>query len=383
MRDLVAARRRSGGQALVIMVFALTGMLLMTALIIDGGNAWAQQRGTQNAADSAALAGATVMVQNLGGATKSDGTSFTNADVLSAVEAALGANSADFTSARYVGWDQSDLGPVGNDNGAIPTDAAGVSVVGGRNFNTYVAGLAGLTSLSTTATATALAGTLTGICAAEDGCGLLPITFSINTTTCTGNGNIVIGSDIWPIISLDDAKADQGTGAHEAIYPTCKVGPGGVGWLDFGCGNLADQISNPCNASFDIPTWIHTNPGNPNNVEDELNAYAGQVVLIPLFDGTCRSVPDTGQLADCSDPGNGNNLYYHIPYFVAMLLDHAYIQGNNHPQCNSAPGQPPVGGNGSNGCLKGWFVKYVIQGPVGPVNPSDNKGAILGVQLVK
>ncbi|HET7028379.1 MAG TPA: pilus assembly protein TadG-related protein [Candidatus Limnocylindrales bacterium] len=371
------------GQALVIMVFGLIGMLIMSALIVDGGNAWAQQRGTQNATDSGALAGATVMLQNIAGAKKSGGGSYTSSDVLSAVQSALGSNNSTFDEAHYVGWDQSDLGSVPNDGSAIPSNAAGVSVKGKRTFGTLLAGVAGIGSLSTGANATALAGTLKGICSADSGCGLLPITFSINTTTCVGNGNIQIGSDIWPIISLDDAKADQGTGAHEAIYPTCKVGPGGVGWLDFDCGNLANQIANPCNASFDIPTWIHTSTGNPNNVEDELNAYAGKVVLIPLFDGTCRSVPNSGLVADCTDPGNGNNLYYHIPYFVALFLDRAYIQGNDHPDCNQAPGAPFVGGNGSNGCLKGWFVKYVVQGPVGQPNPNDNPGAVLGVQLVK
>jgi len=161
------------------------------------------------------------------------------------------------------------------------------------------------------------------------------------------------------------------------------VGPGGVGWLDFGCGrNLTDRIENPCNDAFDIPTWIHTDTGNNNSPEDAINKYAGQVVLVPLFDGTCRSVPNSGLLADCATPGAGNNLYYHIPWFVAVLVDHAYVQGNNNPECNSAPGGPPIVGNGSNGCIKGWFVEYVYKGPVGKPSPND-PGSVLGVQLVK
>ena len=172
-------RRRARGQALVIMVFGLIGMLIMSALIVDGGNAWAQQRGTQNAADSGALAGATVMLQNIAGAKKPGGASYASSDVLSAVQSALGSNNSTFQEAHYVGWDQSDLGAVPNDGSAIPSDAAGVSVKGKRTFGTLLAGVAGINSLSTGADATALAGTLKGICSADSGCGLLPITFSI------------------------------------------------------------------------------------------------------------------------------------------------------------------------------------------------------------
>ena len=29
---------------------------------------------------------------------------------------------------------------------------------------------------------------------------------------------------------------------------------------------------------------------------------------MPMFDATCRDIPSTGLPADCTDPGNGNNL---------------------------------------------------------------------------
>ncbi len=40
-------------------------------------------------------------------------------------------------------------------------------------------------------------------------------------------------------------------------------------------------------------------------------------------------------------------------------------------------------GNGSNGCLKGWFVRFISQGPVSQYDPNTDKGASLGVQLVR
>ena len=382
-------RRSERGQILVIMIFGIITILIATSVIIDGGNAWAQQRSTENGADAAALAGATVMVENIGGSPKTD------SDVLSAITTSGGQNGISFGGARcspapitavgcYVDWSGAYVSPVGG-GGAIPSTAAGVRVQGLKQFGTYVAPIVGINSLTSGASAMAWAGTLKGLCPASAGCPVLPITFSINISDCRGNGALNIGSGPWPLVDLATAQADI-TGQYEAIVPTCKVGPGGVGWLDMGCGtSLANEIASPCNDTFDIPTWFHTSTGNPNSqqIENALNSHAGEIILVPLFDGTCRSVPSSGQLGDCTDPGNGNNLYFHIPLFGAMLLDQAYTNGGNGSVCNSPPGGPPANGNGSNGCLKGWFVRFIAQGPVTQYDPNTDKGASLGVQLVR
>jgi hypothetical protein len=93
--------------------------------------------------------------------------------------------------------------------------------------------------------------------------------------------------------------------------------------------------------------------------------------------------------ADCTDPGNGSNLYYHIPRFANFILHEAHIQGNDHPACNEGPGQPFVGGNGQTSCFKGWFVRYIHHGKVGNWDECDASVAteciepLLGVQLVR
>jgi hypothetical protein len=53
------------GQALILIVFAIIGLVAMTALAIDGGNAYLDHRNAQNSADSAALAAA--LAQSRGG----------------------------------------------------------------------------------------------------------------------------------------------------------------------------------------------------------------------------------------------------------------------------------------------------------------------------
>ena len=42
---------------------------------------------------------------------------------------------------------------------------------------------------------------------------------------------------------------------------------------------------------------------------------------------------------------------------------------------------PFVSGNGSDGCIAGWFVRYVTTGPVG--SGSINNGEAIGVQLIR
>ena len=81
--------------------------------------------------------------------------------------------------------------------------------------------------------------------------------------------------------------------------------------------------------------------------------------------------------------GNGSGLQYHVVQLFGFILDHAYIQGNNHPECNSLPGQPFVDGNGDNGCLKGWWTKPILSGEIhlGVVPPGND--APLGVQLIQ
>ena len=51
------------GQAIILIVFSIIGLVGMSALAIDGGNAYLERRKTQNAADSAALSGAIARIE--------------------------------------------------------------------------------------------------------------------------------------------------------------------------------------------------------------------------------------------------------------------------------------------------------------------------------
>lgn len=134
-----------------------------------------------------------------------------------------------------------------------------------------------------------------------------------------------------------------------------------------------------------------------NNLEDELQEYHGSqpgvaeeedlVLRIPIHDNTCRSdLDDDAEPSECPEgdwSGNGNNLYYHVPYWVGFKLDGAFVGGND-PECDDPPGSPEAGGNGATGCLKGWFTKIIPPpGPitVGDLTPGDN-AVVVGIVLI-
>ncbi len=57
-------RKSTRGQALIIIVFAIIGLIAMVALAIDGGNVFLNRRSAQNAADNAALTAALAKAKN-------------------------------------------------------------------------------------------------------------------------------------------------------------------------------------------------------------------------------------------------------------------------------------------------------------------------------
>src|SRR5262245_59627532 len=63
MNRFMRTRRSEAGQVLVIAAGGMLAIIAMIAVIIDGGNAWSQQRIVQNGSDAASQAGAIVMAR--------------------------------------------------------------------------------------------------------------------------------------------------------------------------------------------------------------------------------------------------------------------------------------------------------------------------------
>jgi Flp pilus assembly protein TadG len=400
LRSRAVAPSREGGQVLVILVVGLIFMLAMVGLIVDGGNAFAQQRNTQNGTDAAADAGALVLAQNAGVPVPTK----TDADVLAALTSTATSNHMSVGQAYYTDVLGNMLNAGGNPttstasavlvgSGSIPPcvdatacvdgKASGVRVLGTKTVDTYIARVAGLGSITVTTDATAVAGYLTQTCSAAAGCGALPVTFPVTTIGCDANNK------------LDPTKAG-GQWQVDTLYviPLCQSDPGNVGWLDWtptagGTSELIDSINNPNNPAIGLPSWQYiTSTGNVNSqsVEDAINGYGGQISLIPLFDSECDIQPagdDQGACPAGHSPGNGSQNWYHLPAFTGFEfctpstagcngMKGAYISGSN-PQC---------GVSGGTSCLVGFFRYFIATGTVGPGGIGTSVGAV-GVQLIK
>lgn len=375
-------RSRESGQALALFALAAMAMVGMVAVVIDGGNAWAQNRIAQNGADSAAEAGATMLAQKLAGASRTD------ADVREAVDAAAAAMGLAIGPEDAIYTDVAG-DPVGVVVGSLggdppPGSASGVAVTGTREFGTYFARALGIEALTTETRATAVAGT-----GYSYGTTLFPVTLPVNILTCDGQNN--------PSFQLPPT--------HWLSYtfykiPLCKNGPGNVGWIDWtppsgGTSELVQvltgdvRLTNP----ISLPSWQSvTETGNVNSmqVEDAMRVHDGDVVLIPMFDSTCNIEPPGTLVEDCPPPnvgGNGQNQWYHFPEFAAFELcgpgvagcpapHGSYVNGNNSSTCDS--------GNGATSCLVGRFVSFITYGTVtGPLTATTTPSKTVVVQLLK
>jgi Flp pilus assembly protein TadG len=388
----------SRGQILALFALGLVAFLAAVGLVLDGGYTFTQQRANQNGTDAAANSGAIVLAQNTGVPTPTK----TDADVLAAITATATGNGVTSFEAYYtdvtgqlVRSDGSKSGSITNavavGSGAIPpcTDintcvdgrASGVLVVGHRTSPAFVSRVIGIESFPVTTQATAVAGYVTDLCPAAQGCGVIPVTVPVNQLTCDGTNRPM---PISPPIEYEQ-------GAHYTI-PLCQNGPGNVGWLDWtptagGTSELAAAIRNPSNPELTVPGWYYvTSTGNVNagDVEDALNEYAarGEVILIPQFDSTCNTQPLGNEMGDCPPAnvgGTGSNQWYHLYGFTALKLDDpkgAYIAGSNKAACDT--------GNGATSCLKGEIVYFIP--PFSTVRAGNALWApnsIVGVQLVR
>ena len=412
-------RESEPGQILVIVAAGLIVIIAMVGLIIDGGYAWGRQRATQNGADSVAKAGAVVILEWLDNQPKTIG------DVGCAIELSEAENNvtverAEFTD--HTGALISVTVPPCGTVGAIPPTAQGIRAEASQTFDTHLMAVIGFDQMTARTNATAIVGPITG-----SGVGL-PVTFPQTMTLCDDSGETHTIRD-WDEPDFDNSGEGDGVwtpyeilplgatlnASNMAIIPLCTTAPGSVGWLDFGCGNLATQILDPCDIFVDIPGWVETHTGNINCCEDELATYHGNQpgvyeedgvdtdgnydvpVKLPIHTTTCETAPVPGSFDSDGDgdddtltpcpggqwDGQGNNLDYGIPFWVAFILDEAHVQGSDN-ECEEAPGTPQlVNPSGLLGCLKGWFVERI--GPpdsvsIGDVNPGDDVD--LGVTLI-
>jgi len=189
-------RKYERGQALILIVLAIVGMIGLVALAIDGGNVFSNRRSAQNAADAAALAGALARAKN---------PDLPPADLstLAKTFARARATSNNFTDGLNMNKVEVYNDPLGEGcNGSVPnpldptdpTDKAEyyIQVVIRTTVNTYFAPVVGITELKNCVEAIARAkeGEPISLCYAALICGLSPT--EKNTLRTFGGANITL-----------------------------------------------------------------------------------------------------------------------------------------------------------------------------------------------
>lgn len=382
MRPATAtARPAERGQVIVIVAMAMVAIVAGVSLVIEGGNAYAQQRVTQNGVDAVANGGATVLAQRLGGAILGD------ADVLDGMDALAAANGLGSYTAHYtnvtggllttLGAVTTDIataaqvGPADGDS-TIPPGTQGVRIRGTRTFETTFARALGMNQFTAGADATAVTGALTGG-------NFLPVVFPVSLADCDSTGGQTVQVDA-PWRMANPGKPHPV--GQEFLVPLCKSGAGSFMILDLDPDKSCyEEVVDPSSIQFhDFPVDVPVDTGNDcaKQVEQGIadRGLEGKVVLIPICDGECSTA-------------SGSNADYHIIRIAAFYLDYLSYSNNANNSACAATTSPTygtsivniVGGNGSSSCMAGWFVRYVTSGPVG--TGTLNNGEAIGVQLIR
>ena len=239
--------RHQAGQVLVLLALGIVAMLAMVGLIVDGGNAFAQQRNTQNGADSAADAGALVLAQNAGVMVPPK----TDPDVWNAITAAALSNNMTAGAAYYtdvagnlltnggtiapttasavvVGSAPAGIPPCNDPSKCVDGRASGVRVIGTKTVDTYVARVVGMNSITISTTATAVAGYLNDICSSGAGCKALPVTFPVTTVGCDGTNKLDLTKDSKEFAYGFSASPDGRRIAYHKSYRVYVAGADGT-----------------------------------------------------------------------------------------------------------------------------------------------------------
>jgi hypothetical protein len=379
------ASRQEAGQILVIAALAMMAIIGGVALVLEAGNAYANQRIAQNATDAVAHAGAAVLAQRLGGTAKDDG------DVAAAMTELADANGLTSHTGYYTNVKGEYIAATGLpatsqgewiEVGSLALDmpppprAQGVRVSGAKDVGTTFGRVLGISEIGVTADATAVMGRLTGGT-------FLPLVLPVSPSECSNSGFLQPFDDptkapMWYMSNPGTAHPD-GT---EYVVPLCKTGGGSFMFLDLDpdldCG---EEVLSPPSIQFDtFPVDIDTDTGadcqtKVGNAIDSAGLQ-GKVVLIPVCDNDCIT-------------GSGSNSQYHVVRIAAFYLDYISLSNPNHNSpcalgtspTYGTPLVPFVSGNSSDGCIAGWFVRYITSGPVGSLDIYN--GEAIGVQLIR
>ncbi|HOG45677.1 MAG TPA: pilus assembly protein TadG-related protein [Anaerolineae bacterium] len=256
--DASPRRRWERGQTLIVVAVLIVVLVAFLGFVIDGGNAYAQRRQMQNAADAAALAGA----QKLAG---------TEGEVDEAARVAISAVAQQYAKSN------------GAESCDTSIDGTHVTVVVSKTVSTYFVPVIGIHELTVGAAARAGVYKVTGA--------VLPLTIEERPTTVDGE---VLQ---WPQPDVDFTIWD--TDPSTSASGKDDVRPQFYGWLNpnGGGGNASElkcwlECPQPCDKGpmppIALDTWVNGDSGAKNSALRKMGeCWENKVVLIPIYDLRC------------------------------------------------------------------------------------------------
>ena len=403
-------KRKEQGQAIVLIVIALVIMVVMAALIVDGGNAYANRRNAQTAADAAALAAAHEKCVNQ----VPDGSLQPIVDEYAVVhnKATSATYSVDYSDSFY---------PKGN----IHVETTIIS-------NTFFAKIFNRPTVEVKATASAACFYPS---AAEN---LLPIAWTCTPPVSGSTESCVIKSiphSIWDQITgsgfnFDVDLLDEGDETTAASYQTDLYGTAGEGkmiymvmdsasfdpalhceelnvagtincdfdddgildvegganrgWLlldGTGASDLTDIMLNGYGEELKLAQWFPGKSGVSNSVFINAHTIKFRISLIPVFNGVCEDVlaeeipsicATEYKSGDFIKPGTGSVTYYRVPAVAAFVI--TCVSKGNAEFC---PGKDLSGVDHNTSTIEGYFISGYSGG-----SEITNTGFDLGVYII-
>jgi len=309
--------RGDDGAILIFLALSIAMLLVIAALVLDGGSAYVQRRQGQNSADAAAMAGTRALDRYR---FPPSGTTADVNTILTAVTNAATANgSTSVVSCRLINFDQigsaNDLGACNSTTAA--NAAEGVRVTLSQTRTTYFGGITGKPTTTATTSAAATIQELSGIGApflicgnsAKGGYNLLNADGTLNPTNAANAGEFTIHGSQVP----DCGAGSQFKGLMDNQDIQLNV------WSDIGTqGNRVGQYT-------DATTGINACPdGGP---------YTNCDMLLPIMQ---------------SGKGSGSNAQAFVTAYAVFHVTEGATGNTAHTAHYVATITQATGGQGSN-----------------------------------
>ena len=268
MKININNKGNEGGQAVIMIVFAIIGLIALTALTVDGGNAYSNRRHAQNAADTAALAGARAKVRQeswkdaaLAIASENAFTDLFPDDSSSETLVNVEVYGCDETKPAYAHCDDNE----GNEEYIV---VAITSIV-----NTYFAPIIGIQQVTNRVKAIVRAkpsfvdATLLRNAMVSLMPGCKPSGWPHDPFTISGNStSIVGGSGVFINSNCDNALNQNGAATMNAEFGVCVVGTSNVA-----PGSVNPPPVSNCGTPLAYPPVVLPNPSCDTNDDGMIN----------------------------------------------------------------------------------------------------------------